>query len=236
MPENTLNSMKPRLIRAGPNPMVRETRKVQIERIMAALEKRNIRGHYCDTPEEIPAVLEELVPEGAVVGLGGTVTLGETGALDALRERAGRGGIRLHDRYGDGLTPDDINAMRRLSLNSDVFISSTNAITRDGVIVNADGIGNRVAAQLYGPARVILIVGANKIVRDLEEAITRIRNVATPMNALRFGVDTPCGKTGFCPDNRCPPSKRLDKKYTIIEAEHDPGRFHVIFVNGSFGF
>ena len=236
MADDSLDDIKPKKAGPGRNPFVGDTRERQIQTVIKAMEKRNFNGHYCRTVEEIPSVLEELIPKGASVGLGGTVTLIETGALDALRERNDRGDILLYDRYLDNLSAAEINALRKDSLTADVFISSTNAVTMDGVLVNSDGIGNRVAAHLYGPSEVILLTGVNKIVGTLDEAISRVRNVATPMNALRFGVDTPCGKTGFCPEGRCPPTRRLDKKYVIMEAEHDPERLHVVFVNGDFGF
>jgi len=236
MPDDSLANKKPDISREHENTFARDTLEIQIGTVIEAMKDRNINGHYCESKEGLPDLLEELIPSGSSVGLGGTVTLMETGALEMLRERVRLGEITMFDRYGEGLSAGEINAMRKASLTTDVFISGTNAVTRDGVLVNADGIGNRVAAHLYGPSRVIILTGANKIVADLEEAISRVRNVATPMNAHRFGVDTPCSHTGFCPTGRCPPTRRLDKKYTIIEAEHDPDRFHVIFLNGCFGF
>ena len=173
-----------------------------------------------------------MVPDGSLVGLGGSVTLVESGLMDALRAR----NLRLLDRYQDGLTSQQIYDMRIQGLTSDVFLASANAVTRDGRIVNQDGLGNRVASMVFGPKKVILLAGATKIVPSLEDAISRIKNVAAPFNSIRFHADTICSRTGFCDDANCHPPARICSQLVIIENNAIPGRMNVVFVGEDLGY
>ncbi|MBN1221824.1 MAG: lactate utilization protein [Candidatus Aminicenantes bacterium] len=211
---------------------IKETFKNQAEQIIKSLKKRNINGVYYENGREAVEAVCKLIPDGALVGLGGSMTIIETGLIDALRKM----NIRLLDRYKEGVTPERINEMRRESLLSDVFIASSNAITSDGKLVNQDGVGNRVAAMIYGPKKVILMVGMNKVVRSVEDGIARIKTTAGPINAVRVQVDTPCSKLGFCSDPNCHPPYRICNQLVVTESSSDPERITVVLIGESLGY
>jgi hypothetical protein len=204
------------------------------EEVASAMEQRNISASIHTTLEEtLEAVIKE-IPDGSLVGLGGSMTLEELGLVDRLREEAGR--IYLLDRYQEGLTPEELDEIQRRTLTSDVFICSANAVTMQGELVYADGEGNRIAALLYGPPKVIVVAGINKLVSDIEEGYWRIREVAAPMNAKRLGADTPCRETGFCDEENCDRKERICNILTIIENQKDPERMSVHLVTRPLGY
>lgn len=202
----------------------------KIERTIKALEKNNMRGYFANGEEDLVKTIEGLVKDGATVGIGGSMTLFETGIIDHLRN----GRYDLLDRYAEGLSGDDIKNIFRKSFFADAYFSSVNAITEDGKIYNVDGNGNRVAAMLYGPDKVILIVGVNKIVKNEEEAFIRMQSVAAPANTKRLSMNTPCEKTGECID--CSSEGRICCEYTIIKGQRAKDRIHVIFLNENYGY
>lgn len=204
----------------------------QAGQVIEAFQKRNITGIYFDRREEAVEAICQMIPDGALVGLGGSETIVETGLLEALRKK----NIRLLDRYKDGLTKEEVDAMRREGLLSDVFIASSNALTSDGKIVNQDGIGNRVAAMIYGPRKVILMVGMNKIVKTVEDAVARIKTIAGPMDSIRVNKRTPCSTLGFCNDPHCHPPHRICSQLVIIESSMDPDRITVVLVGEDLGY
>lgn len=204
----------------------------QAERIIRHLRKRGMEGMYFDRGEDAVDAIRKMIPDGCLVGLGGSETIIETGLVDALRKMD----IRLLDRYAEGVTPEEVNLMRREGLLSDVFIASSNAITADGKIVNQDGIGNRVAAMVYGPHKVILMVGMNKVVRSVEEAVARIKTVAAPMDAIRVNKATPCSKLGFCDDAHCLPPNRICGQLVVIESTLTPDRITIVLVGEELGY
>jgi len=203
------------------------------EKAVSALRKRNIDAHFIRNREEALKLILGMIPKGATVALGGSVTLIETGLLDLLRKKEG---ITLLDRYKPGISKEEVAKMRLAGLTADCFISGTNAITLDGKLVNIDGIGNRVAAMAYGPDKVIIIAGYNKIVRDVEEGIRRIKEVAAPPNTVRVGANTPCSKTGFCNESACFPPERICNIITIIEGQRVSGRMSVVILAEELGF
>lgn len=136
--------------------------------------------------------------------------------------------------WKSGLSPDEDFQIRREALMTDVFLASTNALTIDGVIVNTDGIGNRVAGMIFGPKHVILVAGINKIVKDVDEAIWRIKNISTPMNAHRLGLNTPCAKVGYCVN--CSSNVSICRVTTIIEYKPSKTDFTIILVNEELGY
>lgn len=210
----------------------KEIYRIKSKRVIEALAKRNIEGlYFSDTKEAISAICG-MIPACSVVGLGGSVTVVDSGLVDALRKID----IRLLDRYKDGVAKEEIAEMRHKGLSSDVFIASSNAVTADGRIVNMDGYGNRVASIIFGPKKVILMISANKIVPTLDDAVSRIRNVAAPMNSIRFDADTPCARTGFCDETNCTPPARICSQLTVIENNAVDGRITVVFVEEEFGF
>ena len=201
-------------------------------KVIENLKKRNMDGIYCETSSLAVASITKMIPQGALVGLGGSESIIESGLVDGLRKLD----IRLLDRYKEGVTKEEVNKMRREGLLSDIFITSSNAVTVDGKLVNIDGTGNRVAAMIYGPSKVIFLVGMNKVVRTLEDAISRIKNHTAPLNAVRVGVETPCYHLGYCNDPHCHPPNRICSQIVIIEANMIPGRIMVVLVGEELGF
>ena len=159
------------------------------------LKNRHFDAYYCETKEEALEMALSLIPQGDTVGWGGTVTCQQIGLLDAVRN----GNFRAIDRDACTTMEEREEAMRK-ALLADTFLTSANAISLDGQMVNIDGNGNRVAAIVYGPKQVIVVAGMNKVEDNLDAAIHRARTVAAPMNQQRFGLPNPCGATGSCGD------------------------------------
>ena len=159
------------------------------------LKNRHFDAYYCENKEEALEMALSLIPQGDTVGWGGTVTCQQIGLLDAVRN----GNFRAIDRDACTTMEEREEAMRK-ALLADTFLTSANAISLDGQMVNIDGNGNRVAAIVYGPKQVIVVAGMNKVEDNLDAAITRARTVAAPMNQQRFGLPNPCGATGSCGD------------------------------------
>ncbi len=206
--------------------------RLQADTIIKNLKKRGIEGAYFDTSAEAVKAVCADIPAGSLVGLGGSETIIESGLLDALR----RMDIRLLDRYREGVSKNDVDEMRRQGLLSDVYIMSSNAVSADGRLVNIDGTGNRAAALIFGPKKVIIMAGMNKVASDLDAAIARARNVAATANSLRVGVDTPCSHSGFCQDPHCHPPHRICCQLIVTEASMAPGRILVVLVGEALGY
>lgn len=202
----------------------------KLERTMASLEKNNMKAYYVNTRQELIDKIESIVSEGALVSCGGSMTLFETGVIDYLRS----GKYKFLDRYDKNLTPSDLKAMYRKTFCADAYFTSTNAVTENGELYNVDGNGNRVAAMLYGPDKVIVIAGTNKIVRDINEAVDRNKYIAAPANTKRLGYKTPCNITGECSD--CSSTERICCEYTVIKRQRTSDRIHVIFLNENLGY
>lgn len=164
------------------------------EKVVEALKKRHFDAYYCQTAEEAVAQVLDLIPEGDIVAWGGSMTMQETGILDAVKER-----YQVIDR-DTAPNREEATALMRKALTSDTFLMSSNAITEDGQLFNIDGNGNRCAALVFGPKSVIVVAGMNKVVKTVADAESRARNIAAPMNAQRFNITTPCSVTGACAD------------------------------------
>lgn len=202
----------------------------RVNRTINALEKNNMSGYFVQDEKEAISKIKELVKEGNTVAVGGSMTLFEAGVIDLLRN----GKYNFLDRYTQGLTPEQIKEVFRKSFFADAYFTGSNAITEKGELYNIDGTGNRVAAMLYGPDKVIVIVGVNKIVKDLDQAILRAKETAAPANNIRLNKTTPCTKVGYCMD--CSNSDRICNEYTVIRRQGVPGRIHVIIVNKDLGY
>lgn len=202
----------------------------KIKRTIANLQKNNMEGHYVNDEKELLNKLSELLKEGDTVSVGGSMTLFETGIIDYLR----RGKYNFLDRYKEGLTPSDTKEIYRKSFSADAYLVSSNAVTEDGELYNVDGTGNRTAAMIYGPDKVIVIIGINKIVRDIDEAIERNRQISAPANARRLNKKTPCAETGYCMD--CESSERICNDYVVIRRQSVKGRIKVIIVGKELGY
>lgn len=202
----------------------------RILRTIKALEKNNMNGYMVASNVDLISKIEELISPKSKVSCGGSMTLFETGVIDHLKS----GRYEFLDRYKEGLTQDEIKEIFRQSFLSDAYVTSTNAITENGEIYNVDGNGNRVAAMLYGPDKVIIVAGINKIVPNVEEAIIRTKEYASPINAKRLNKETPCTKIGRCVE--CNSDNRICNEYTLIKRQIDKNRIHVIFLNDDLGY
>jgi hypothetical protein len=209
-------------------------------------EKRHLNAQYVSTGPEAVSKILELIPKGAIVGAADSETLEQIGVFPALRQRGKNKIIRPLLRNADGHLVkghESIDKMMRKVLLADVFICGTNAITLDGKVVNIDGGGNRVAPMIFGPEKVIVVVGANKIVKDVDAALGRIKQICAPMNAMRHGfqhhdvefLDLPCARAGVCLDCRQP--QRICNFTSIIEGEShwSSGRMNIIIIGESLG-
>ena len=195
--------------------------------VAEAMNKRGFEAYYVSTAEEAKAKALELIPEGSVVSWGGSVTVDAIGLKEAVIEK-----FSVINRDA-AATPEERMALMRQALTSDVFLMSSNAITEDGQLVNIDGNGNRVAALCFGPKEVIVVAGMNKVVCSLDDAWERARNYAAPVNAQRFDLSTPCGKTGMCADCKNPSSICA---HFVITRMGKNGRIKVILVGEELGF
>ena len=196
------------------------------QKVIKGLESRNMKGYYASSKEEALAAALSLIPEGSSVTMGGAMSAHEIGLVEALKT----GNYNFIDR--DKAT--DKRAAMLAAYDADFFLSSVNAMTDDGILVNIDGNANRVSAICQGPKQVIFIVGMNKVCGDLDGAMKRARNVAAPINAQRFGLSTPCAKTGKCMDCKSPDT--ICCQFLITRFSRHAGRIHVILVNDNLGF
>ena len=195
-------------------------------KVIKGLESRNMTGYYAADQKAALEKALELIPEGCTVTMGGAMSAHEIGLVQALKD----GNYNFIDR--DAM--EDKRAAMLASYDADVFLSSVNSMTEDGQLVNIDGNANRVSAIAQGPKKVIFIVGMNKVCDDLDGAMKRARNVAAPINAQRFGLNTPCAKTGSCMDCKVPDT--ICCQFLITRYSKHPGRIHVILVNDCLGF
>ena len=199
-------------------------------RVVSALKKNLFEALYTPTPEQAVEEILKRIPEGSTVGVGGSVTVRELGLVELLKTR----GHTVFDHWQPGLDPGEVDNIRRRQLTSDVFLSSSNAVTVDGHLVNIDGSGNRVASMTFGPRKVIVVVGINKITRDYQSAMNRIKNEAAPLNFCRLNLPTPCAKTTLCSD--CSPPARFCRVTAVTEVRPSGiPEFVVIIVGKSIG-
>ena len=196
------------------------------QKIIKGLESRNMKGYYAKSKEEALQLVLELIPKGSKIARGGSMSVNEIGLADALMN--GEYDFCNRDQA------EDKRAAELFAYDSDFFIGSSNAITEDGVLVNIDGNSNRVSAYAYGPRNVLLIVGMNKVAPDVDAAMKRARNEAATINAQRFGLDTPCSKTGSCMNCKSPDT--ICCQFLITRFSRHKDRIHVILVNDTLGF
>lgn len=174
---------------------------IKITQTIANLEKNGIKSVYVPTKQEALALLKTMLIPGETIAVGGSVTLFEMGAIDLLKSPE----YKFIDRYDKSVTREVIVERLRQGLNADTFLMSSNAITETGLLYNVDGTGNRVAALTFGPKRVIIFAGCNKIVPTLRDAVVRVKNTACPANAIRLDRDAYCAKHGHCMNPSCDP-------------------------------
>ena len=198
---------------------------VLAQTVIKGLQSRNITGYYATDQNEACRLALSLIPKEKSIAMGGCMSAKEIGLLSALNE----GGYHFIDR-----SQMDPREALLASFSADIFLSSVNAMTDDGILVNIDGNANRVACIAQGPQKVIFIVGIQKVCSDLDSAMKRARNVAAPANAQRFPLKTPCKLTGKCSDCKSPDT--ICCEFLITRYSKHPGRMHLILVNEELGF
>ena len=196
------------------------------QKVIKGLESRNMTGYYAGTKEEALKIALELIPKGSSVTMGGAMSAHEIGLVEALKSP--------DYNFIDRDKASDKRAAMLAAYDADFFLSSANAMTEDGIMINVDGNANRVSAIAQGPKKVIFIVGMNKITKDVDSAMKRARKVAAPINAQRFGLSTPCTATGSCMDCKSPDTICCQILITRYSKHKD--RIHVILVNDNLGF
>lgn len=199
------------------------------KKVIKNLESRNMEGYYAKTCEEALEKALSLIPKGSSIGWGGSASAKEIGLTEAIIN----GEYEVHNREAakDG---EEKGRIEREIFSCDYFFCGTNAMTEGGELVNIDGYGNRVAALIYGPKNVVLIVGMNKVCKDLESAMKRARNEAAPINAQRFSLNTPCNKEGSCYD--CKVEDTICCQFVITRYSKIKNRIKVILVDDFLGF
>ena len=208
------------------NEMIVKRNELLAQKVIKGLQSRNMSGYYAANREEALKIALELIPEGSTATMGGSVSAAEIGLVKALKE----GNYTFIDRNEIA----DKRAAMLAAYDVDFFLASCNAITEDGVMVNIDGNSNRVSAIAQGPRKVLFIVGMNKVCSDVDSAMKRARNIAAPTNAQRFGLSTPCAKTGACMNCKSPDT--ICCQFLITRFSRHEGRIHVILVNDNLGF
>jgi L-lactate utilization protein LutB len=208
--------------------------KNRLAELKDALTENNFEVFVAENTDEAKSiVLEKIIPEIAPksVSWGGSLTFVATGLYDVLKNS---NDFNILDTYDKTLSPEESLERRRQSLLVDLYITGSNAVTETGQLVNLDMFGNRVGALTFGPKNVIIFVGRNKIVPDLDEAMFRIKNYAAPVNTMRLDKKTPCAKTSFCADCKSP--DRICNIWTITEKSFPKKRIKIILINKDLGF
>jgi hypothetical protein len=201
------------------------------KKVIAQLEKRGMEGSYARSASEARGEIIAMIPKGSRVYRCGSMTAVH---MDLWSGIAQIPGVEIIDPFRPGLSFEDSIEPRRQGLLADVMITSTNAITLDGKLVNLDGLGNRVSAMIFGPKKVILAVGMNKVVPDVEAAMSRTKYYAAPVNAVRMNIQTPCVENGVCVD--CQTRARICNIWTVIEGQRIKGRIHVKLIGENLGY
>jgi L-lactate utilization protein LutB len=208
---------------------------VRLTHVKESLEGNNFEAFIAETTEEAKQIMKrEILPklkDIKIVARGDSLTFEATGMLEVIKKNTT---FEFLDPFEKGLPDEEIYERGRQALLSDLFFTGTNALTETGILVNLDGWGNRVAGLTYGPKYVIVTVGRNKIVPDLDNAMYRIKDYAAPVNAMRFDAKTPCAKTSFCEDCKSP--DRICSTWTITEKSFPKDRIKVILINKDLGF
>lgn len=210
------------------NPNISKRNALLAEQMIKSMETRNMEAYYVESKEEALAKALELIPQGSSVTWGGSMSIKEIGLTQALHE----GNYEVYDRDLCE-TPEEKKEIARKAFSCDFYLASANAITEDGIMVNIDGNANRVAAIAFGPDNVLMIVGMNKVVKTVDDAMSRAKNIAAPINAQRFS-GTPCTVTGVCANCKSP--KCICCQTMITRFSFVPKRIKVILVNDELGF
>ncbi len=209
---------------------VKKANEKKIETVIKALEKRGVHGYYAEDSEEALKMILDIIPDGASVGRGGSETLNELGVFEELHKK----NCECLEPFKE-IDPEKGKQVRRAIFSADFMLTSANAVTLDGEIVNIDGTGNRMAAVIWGPDKVIYVVGANKLVGSLDEAEARIKADACPPNCIRLNKKTPCAVTGKC-GNCLSPGNTVCCHTVVTRFNSVVDRVHMILINENLGF
>lgn len=214
----------------------------RINRVIAGLEKNNMQGIYVPCINSIPEIVKDLLFENAVISSGGSVSLIESGVWELLNN----GDYQFLDRMKQGITPEQQKDIFKSCIGADFYFCSANAVTENGELVNVDGFANRISSIAFGPKKVIMVVGINKIVKDVTEGLLRVKKIAAPKNCLRLGIDNPCAKLGHCvslersdnPDfaEGCNTDRRICCQYLISGRQREKNRITVILCGEPLGY
>lgn len=204
-------------------------RNLVADRTIKALKKNNFDARFFPKSAEALAEFWKMVPEGATVGIGGSVTLSQIGLIDEIKNRP----VKFLTPFVKGLSVEERDRICREILTADFFVASSNAITEEGELYNIDATGNRVAPMIYGPKKVVLFCGVNKIVKDIDEAYRRVQERVAPMNVKRLGYKDPCGTTGECSD--CSSPERICNAYVVLAKKPRRTDISVFIIGESLG-
>lgn len=217
---------------------LKQTYRKRLEKTAKALEHNNMQAYIADSCEEACAIVRDLLKEGEQISCGGSMTLAECGIMELMRN----GEYNFLDR-AKASSPEEVAEIYRRAFFCDTYLSSSNAITENGELYNVDGNCNRVAAITFGPGRVIIVAGRNKVVRDLGAAIEYVKRVSAPANAVRLDLDTPCASLGECAGintgnmcSGCHNDKRICCGYVVTGFQRDKDRIKVVLVNEDLGY
>ncbi len=204
---------------------------IQAEGIIKKLRTRGMNGIYCGTKEEARQYVLDMLENGASIAWGGSESLKETGILDAIMADSGRLDVIDRSTY---VTDEQKRMLKGKIAMCDYFLMSTNAITLDGELVNIDGAGSRLSYLIYGPEKVIIVAGMNKVATDVEDAVKRVQNIASPPNAIRLSLDTPCAEYGRCMN--CVSESSICCQVVVTRRSRITGRINVILVGEELGY
>ncbi len=211
---------------------------MKIQAVMDQLSKNGMEPYFVQTKEEALALVKQLLPAGATVSVGGSMTLKEVGVMDLLRS----GDYHFLDRAAPGITPQEVQQVYIKTFAADCYLGSANAITEAGELYNVDGNANRISAMAFGPKSVIIVAGINKIVPDLQAAVRRVKTVCAPANTRRLNCNTYCKEKGHClavdggMTEGCSSPQRICCTYQVLGPQRQKGRIKVILVDQSLGF
>lgn len=231
------------LSRKKENLMNKNLQSAMYKRINRSLEKlaaNNMEPFFVESKEEVIPLVKKLIPEGVSIGAGGSETLNECGVIELLQS----GYYRFFDRYA-AETAEEKLELHRKALTADAYISGCNAITENGELYNVDCLGNRIAAIIFGPPNVVVVAGYNKIVSNLNEAVSRVKTTVAPPNNIRLNRSTPCSKLGECVANLggiekcsagCKNEQRICCSYLVSGYQHIKNRIKIIIVGEQLGY
>lgn len=214
----------------------------RIQKVMNSLKLNNINSVYCETKEDVVKYVENLLPKEALITSGGSMSLVESGVWDLINKPC----YNFLNRNRAGITLEEQMEIYKQVIGIDYYFCSANAVTENGELLNVDGFANRISAIAFGPKKIIMVVGANKIVKDLDEAFLRVKKVAAPKNCVRLGIDNPCVKLGHCvsllksdnPDftDGCKTPTRICRNYLVTGMQKDIERITVVICGEELGY